>query len=166
MKHTIKRQLAVVFIGLTVLTIASCLLINSTLLETFYVNNKQHASMEVYGKINALDMLDSSEKELPEETEIELMNLCGKYNISLLVLDGESQTVLATMHDSEMLKQQLLDNIFFTDQHRKRIKVLSVIRSRVPLIPDCIRDLSKCGDSWITETCSFLEPGARESGTV
>ena len=124
MKHSIKRQLAVVFIGLTILTIASCLLINSTLLETFYVNNKQHALMEVYGKINALDVLDSPDQEIPEETEIELMNLCSKYNISLLVLNGESQTVLATMHDSDMLKQQLLDNIFFTDQHRKRVKIL------------------------------------------
>ena len=66
MKHSIKRQLAVVFIGLTMLTIASCLLINSTLLETFYVNNKQHALMEVYGKINALDVLDSPDQEIPE----------------------------------------------------------------------------------------------------
>lgn len=121
MKNSIKKQFALVFIGLMAATILCCWFINNTFLESYYMNNKKNALKNVYAKVNAAYADGSAETE---EFDIELQKLCEKYNTSLLVLDEDSRTVKATMHDSEFLKRQLLDNIFFPGMHSEFKKVL------------------------------------------
>ena len=48
MKHSIRRQLAGVFIVLMAGTILLCWFINSTFLQRYYVHNKQNVLLEVY----------------------------------------------------------------------------------------------------------------------
>lgn len=111
MRHSIKKQFALIFIGLMAATILCCWFFNSTFLETYYMNKKQTALMLVYDKMNASFAEGSTETEA---FDIELQKLCGKYNVSMLVLDEDSQMLIATMHESDILKRQLLDNIFFS----------------------------------------------------
>ena len=133
MKHSIKKQFALVFIGLMVITILCCWFINSTFLESYYMNNKQNALKDVHNRIN-LAFADGSAET--EEFDIELQKLCEKYNVSMLVLDEDSQTLKATMHESKFLKRQLLDNLFFSNFHPEFEKILEktdnyVLRSMV-----------------------------------
>lgn len=121
MKHSIKKQFAIVFIGLMAGTILCCWFINSTFLESFYMNNKQNVLKDVYSRVNVAFADGSIETE---EFDIELQKLCEKYNVSMLILDEDSQTLKATMHQSEFLKRQLLDNIFFSHRHPELEKVL------------------------------------------
>jgi len=121
MTHSIKKQFALVFIGLMAATILCCWFINSTFLEGYYVNNKQKALMEVYDRLNQAFAVGSEETE---EFDIELLQLCGKYNVSMLVLDENSETLKATMNESEFLKRQLLHNIFFSNANPDSEKVL------------------------------------------
>ncbi len=109
MKHSIQKQFPLIFIGLMAATIFCCWFLNSTFLESYYMNKKQKALMQVYAKMNASFMEGSMETEA---FDIELQKLCGKYNVSMLVLDEDSQMLLATMHEFDILKRQLLDNIF------------------------------------------------------
>lgn len=133
MKHSIKKQFAIVFIGLMAVTILCCWFINNTFLESFYMNNKQNALKEVYYSANKA-FNDGSAKT--EEFDIELQKLCERYNVSMLILDEDSQTLKATMHESDFLKRQLLDNIFFSHRQSEFEKVLEktdryVLRSMV-----------------------------------
>lgn len=121
MRHSIKKQFALVFIGLMAATILCAWFINATFLESYYMDHKQDALMNVYGKVN---QAFAGGNENSEEFDIELQKLCGKYNVSMLVLDEDSNTVKATMHDSEMLKQQLWKNIFFPEKESGFNKVL------------------------------------------
>lgn len=121
MKYSIKKQFAIVFIGLMTITIMCCWFINSTFLERYYLEKKQEVLLNLYSGINTA-MTDGSIND--EEFDIELQKMCGKYNISLLVLDKDFLPLKATMHDSEILKRQLLDRLFFSETKPRHEKVL------------------------------------------
>ena len=108
MKYSIKKQFALVYIGLMAATILCCWFINSTFLENYYMNNKQHALLDVYARMNAAFADGSVESE---EFDIELQKLCGKYNVSMLLLDEDSQTLKATMHESEKILERTDDYV-------------------------------------------------------
>ena len=121
MKHSIKKQFALVFIGLMAATILCCWFINNTFLESYYMNKKQKALTAVYGRLNQAFADGSFDTET---FDIELLKLCGKYNVSMLVLDDASELLITTMHDSDLLKRQLLNNIFFSGAHTETEKIL------------------------------------------
>mgnify|MGYP000917592025 CR=1 FL=1 len=108
-KHSIKKQFAGIFIGLMAGTILLCWFINSTLLESYYIQNKQKALQSAYERINAA----STDGNLTSEKfDIELQKICGRYNISMVVMDADAQAVKASSNDYKMLTKQLLDNLF------------------------------------------------------
>ncbi len=109
MKYSMKRQFAFLFIALTTGTILLCLLLNSTLLGTYYLNKKQNALVSAYYSINGAS---NAGDITTEEYDIELKKICEKYNIQVLVADGESQAVKYSMNDPKTVLRQLLDNIF------------------------------------------------------
>lgn len=121
MKHSIKKQFAIVFIGLMAATVLCCWFINNTFLESFYMNNKETALKLVYDSVNEAFANGNVETE---EFDIELQKLCERYNVSMLVLDENSEPLKATMHESDFLKRQLLDNIFFSHRHSEFEKIL------------------------------------------
>lgn len=109
MKYSMKRQFAFLFIALTTGTILLCLLLNSTLLGTYYLNKKQNALVNAYYSINEAS---NAGDITTEEYDIELKKICEKYNIQVLVADGESQAVKYSMNDPKTVLKQLFDNIF------------------------------------------------------
>ena len=72
MKHSIQKQFPLIFIGLMAATIFCCWFLNSTFLESYYMNKKQKALMQVYAKMNASFMEGSMETEA---FDIELQKL-------------------------------------------------------------------------------------------
>ena len=108
-RHSIKRQFAGIFIGLMAGTILLCWFINGTLLESYYIRNKQKTLHSAYVSINAAA---ANGNLASDEFDIELQKICGKYNISMVVVDAQAQTVKASGNDYKMLTKQLLDNLF------------------------------------------------------
>lgn len=109
MKYSMKRQFAVVLLALVTGTILLCLILNTTLLERYYINKKQNALVRAYFSINEA----TSEGDITTETyDIELQKIREKYNIHVLVVDSESQAVKFSMNDPETVLKQLLDHIF------------------------------------------------------
>ncbi len=109
MKYSMKRQFAFIFISLITGTLLLCLILNSTLLGTYYINKKQNALVSAYYSINEA----SSAGDIISETyDIELKKICDKYNIQVLVADGESEAVKYSMNDPKTVLKQLFDNIF------------------------------------------------------
>ena len=111
--HSISRQFTYIFFGLMAGTILLCWFLNNTFLEEFYINNKQHALLNVYNIINEAV---KTEKLNSEEFELQLQGICGRYNMDVLILDGDSQTVKYVGVDPEATKRQLWDNLFLRGQ--------------------------------------------------
>ena len=109
MKYSMKRQFAFLFITLVTGTILLCLILNSTLLGTYYLNNKKNALVSAYYSINAAS---NAGDITSEEYDIELRKICEKYNIQVLVADGKSEAVKYSMNDPQIVLKRLLDNIF------------------------------------------------------
>lgn len=109
MKYSMKRQFAFLFITLITGTILLCLLLNTTLLGTYYLNKKQNALVSAYYSINEAS---NAGDIVTEEYDIELKKICEKYNIQVLVADGESEAVKYSMNDPKTVLKQLFDNIF------------------------------------------------------
>jgi len=109
MKYSIKKQFAGVLCFMIMGTILICWFINNTFLEDYYIKNKQNVLMNAYAYINTA----SNEGKLStEEFDIEFQKISGKYNISFILLDAETQTLMASANDYEILSRQLLNNIF------------------------------------------------------
>lgn len=109
MKYSIKKQFAGVFCLLIVGTIALCWFINNTFLEKYYIRNKQNFLMYAYNYINAAS---NDGKISTEEFDIEFQKICGRYNISFILLDAESQTLKTSANDYEIMSRRLLNNLF------------------------------------------------------
>lgn len=108
-KHSIKLQISFLMIGLIAATILLCWFINSTFLGSYYIENKKNVLLYAYESINdaaAEGRINS------EEYDIELQRICGKYNISMVVIDSNSQTVKSTFSSPDLLIRQLWDNLF------------------------------------------------------
>lgn len=111
MKHSIRRQFAVIFITLMTATIVMCWLLNSTLLEEYYIENKKEVLLSAYRSINAASNAGSTSSE---SFEIEVQKISGIYNINILVINASSQPVTSSVHDYDILLKELLDHVFAT----------------------------------------------------
>lgn len=108
MKYSIRRQFAAIFTSLIIGTILVCLILNTTLLEKYYINKKVTALERAYDSINDASR-DGDIKT--EEYDIELQRICGKYNINVVVADSDTKTIKASMNEPRLFVNQLLNNI-------------------------------------------------------
>ena len=107
MKYSLKRHFVVIFISLVAGTILLCLLLNSTLLERYYTENKIRALIQAYESINEA----ANAGDITSDTfDIELQKICGKYNINILVADSDSKTIKTSLSDPNYVIRHLLNN--------------------------------------------------------
>lgn len=109
MKYSIKRQFAGIFGLLMVGTILFCWFINNTFLERYYMKDKQKALLETY---RVLNRASNEDKIGTDEFDIEFQKICGRYNVSFILLDAESKTLKTSTPDYSTLSRRLLNNLF------------------------------------------------------
>ena len=91
-------------------TILLCWFINNTFLEQFYFYNKQQVVMDAYKKLN----LAADKGQINSENfDVQLQQLSGRYDISILILDEDSETVRVSGGDPTMLKLDLWNHLIF-----------------------------------------------------
>ncbi len=118
MKHSIKKQMIAVFVGLTLCLILALFMINLCFLEPFYINNKETEFIRLYEKIEEVVEKDV----LLDEEEFEnLRNMAEKSNISFLINDTDNQRVITNVHDIERLRQQLMGYLLNQVQSQNKI---------------------------------------------
>ncbi len=109
-RYSIRKQFACIFIGLMAGTILLCWFINNTFLEQFYFYNKQEVVMDAYKRLNqAADRGQIAS----ENFDVQLQQLSGRYDISILILDEDSETVRVSGGDPAMLKLDLWNHLIF-----------------------------------------------------
>ncbi len=109
MKRSIRRQFAAIFITLMTVTLLLCWVLNITLLEKYYIENKKDVLLSAYKSINAASNEGSTNSD---EFAIEVQKISGIYNISILVIDTNSQLVTSSVHDYDVLVRELLGHVF------------------------------------------------------
>ena len=82
MKHSIKRQMMIVFLGLMICHVAALFIINIRFLEPYYIDAKKTQFIEMY---EALDHAVSNGALKSGHASGELVYLAEKNNISFLV---------------------------------------------------------------------------------
>ena len=109
MKYSIKRQFAGIFGLLMVGTILFCWFINNTFLLLYYMKDKQKALLETY---QVLNRASNEDKIGTDEFDIEFQKICGRYNVSFILLDAKSKTLKTSTPDYSTLSRRLLNNLF------------------------------------------------------
>lgn len=118
MKHSIKRQMTAVFIGLIACFLLVLLVINARFLEPYYISNKKMEFINVYSELGT-----AIEENMIEDEEVSsvLQQLTEKNNISFLVLDNENNRVITNVFDMEMLRNQLKGYLMNKAQQESRL---------------------------------------------
>ena len=109
MKHSIKRRVALIFIGLMAATLSICWIINNTFLQKYYEEERKKALIHTY---EILDTNMQSDSFNEDSFEIEMEKISGKYNIMGVVQDTEARIIATFGNDMDMLKGLLWDRIY------------------------------------------------------
>lgn len=113
MKHSIKRQMACMSIGLVVFMLVAFLIINGKFLEQYYVANKQKDFARVY---EVLEKKAKGNNLKTEDTIEALTKYTEKGNISLAVVDESGNLVLRTSREEGLLQGQLMGYLLSKNQ--------------------------------------------------
>lgn len=117
MKYSIKKQFALIFISLMVFTLLVCWFVNSTFLQMFYEQDRQKALFSAH---HIIDHAFETGDFASDEFSIELEKICSKYNISLILMDLDSNLLLSNS-DSTVLKRELIDNVIGINKNTPEI---------------------------------------------
>jgi signal transduction histidine kinase len=119
MKHSIKKDMALIFISVMAGTIVLCWIINNIFLEKFYVQNKKDTIIDAYARLNEVV---SNGDITSDDFDVELRRTCDMYNISILVIDAGSNTIKSSTRDAERLMRRLYDKMFNPDKNSDYIE--------------------------------------------
>ncbi|SCY72974.1 sensor histidine kinase [Butyrivibrio sp. INlla14] len=106
--HSIRFEISFAFIATMIGTFTFCLIINLLFMENYYVQNKRDAIIEAY---RSIDRAVSNGDINSEEFDEEIGHICERYDIEMIVLDGDSKTVKASSSNAELLAKILWENM-------------------------------------------------------
>ena len=109
MKHSIRLQFMLLFSGAMVSVILLCILANNLLLGPFYTKQKEKVLKEAY---KLIDGYSSNGGLDTEEFTVGLDQVAARYNLDILVLDADTNTIRSTVNDPRLLADRLLGYIF------------------------------------------------------
>lgn len=107
-KISINVQLMLTFLGLIVLVVGACILVNSTFLEDYYVRHKVDVLRKSYQTVNT-SLSDGADAD---DLNLTVQKLSDTYNISMVVVDQAMGTVVSSINDVGFLQRQLFSNLF------------------------------------------------------
>ena len=109
MKHSIRLQFMLIFSTAMVSVIILCILANNLLLGPFYTKQKEKVLKEAY---KLIDEYSSKGGLDTEEFTVGLDQVAARYNLDILVLDADTNTIRSTVNDPRLLTDRLLGYIF------------------------------------------------------
>ena len=107
--HSIRGQFAWIFIGLMIGTILLCLLLNYMFLGRVYMQSKLDVIHDAYETIKQAAESDSYGSE---EFARELDDVCRSYNMTVCVMDVNSNMKYVSINGGERLETRLIGYVF------------------------------------------------------
>jgi signal transduction histidine kinase len=121
MKMSIRRQFALIFIGLMTGVIILCLVINNIFLEQYYIRSKNKAIHDAYTTISLA--ANSDDYDTSQFTN-ELEDVCSRYNITICVMDAFSQMKYVSKDGGQQLESRLISYIFNMPSSDNNVKIM------------------------------------------
>lgn len=100
MKRSIKKQMAVMFIGLMAVVLLANWLINTFFLESYYIMKKKHVLVDVYEVIN---QVNDANAYTEEDFTDRLNDICIPNNITIVLMDEDYNPVVGTIDNKTLL---------------------------------------------------------------
>lgn len=117
-KHSIKRQFALIFIGVMAGTILLCWIINTMFLGEYYIRSKTRVIYDAYLTIS---QAVNSDTYGTDEFAEKLNDVCNVWNITVCIMDSNSQVKYESVNGGRQLESQLIGYIFGFRQAPTRI---------------------------------------------
>lgn len=109
MKHSIKRQFALIFMGVMAGIILLCIVVNNLFLGEYYIRSKTEVIQRAYSIISQAANSDAyGTSEFAEQ----LNDVCRVYNITVCIMDANSQMKYESINGGRELENQLIGYIF------------------------------------------------------
>lgn len=108
MKHSIRRQMIAVFVGLIVCMLVILLLLVGSGLEPYYIREKEANFAELYDEIDQITRSGS----LTEDELSQVNHTAERYNFYYIVWNFSNESGFSNLHDSQMLLMQLAGVLF------------------------------------------------------
>lgn len=117
-KHSIKRQFALIFISVMAGTILLCWLINTMFLGEYYIRSKKQVIYDAYLTIS---QAVNSDTYGTDEFAGKLNDVCSVWNITVCIMDSNSQVKYESVNGGRQLESQLIGYIFGFQQAPTRV---------------------------------------------
>lgn len=109
LKYSITGKITVIMVGMVAGTALLCWVLNNTLLEHYYITNKQKSLQRVYERTASAVETGTL---YGEAAEIELERLCAKDNITMMIMNSGSSTLFFLGSDEDSYKRQFWEILF------------------------------------------------------
>ena len=110
MKHSIRKQFSVVFIMIMLATVLMTIAMNILFLRNFHVQIKERDIINAYLQINTIS---GKYPLLSDHFKDEMLDLCEKYSINIIVMDHNSQILASVRGEDEEIKEELVEYFFY-----------------------------------------------------
>ncbi len=118
MRHSITRKITAIMISIVAGTVLLCWFINTTLLESYYIENKQKTLLGTFDMV-----YEESEKGRTDGDDflIRLEKRCSNSGISLMIIKSDRTIIQSNVGNDENFLFQFLGLIFHTEDKHARI---------------------------------------------
>lgn len=107
--HTISFEFASVIFLIVFGAILLCFVLNTLFLEPYYKREKQQTLLRAYA---ALEEAAGEDIITSDEFDVQLVRLTNGYNIGIIVMDADSQTLKCYASDPETMNLRMWQNLF------------------------------------------------------
>lgn len=111
-RYSIRTKVILILLFVAVSMVAAILLLNSTMLEKFYMTDKKNSFVQTYDKVNSFSAEYSAGTIDESSYQQCLEQLSSQTNISILVIQSDWSTAFASMRNLENFKRRLQDSLF------------------------------------------------------
>ncbi len=108
-KSSITREFVIIILALIAATILICYFLNTTVIGTYYVTNKQNTLSEGF---EVIDEASADGSLFSHEFDITFDNLCANGNITIMIINSDRTIVRSSANDNQTILMEFMNILF------------------------------------------------------
>ena len=108
-RGSLTKELVFIIVALVAGTILLCYFLNATLIERYYISNKQHTLLEGF---EVIDEASANGRLNTPSFDITFDNLCANGNINILIINSDQTIVRASANDTRLMLMEFMNILF------------------------------------------------------
>jgi signal transduction histidine kinase len=130
-RHSLRSQIAALFIGLLLISVLSIVVINGLFLETYYISKKADSLKEAVTYLEQLKTdtaadSDDETEEILEDDDIpdDIRDISSRYNLSWIIITNDNQILAHVGDNMNMLRDRLFGYAYNLDDEETQGTVI------------------------------------------